>query len=73
MTRPTAAVSITAPIAIGSTREDVALIQVSIAGSTDRYATATMNSPGPGTGTASVVSFQSDGVGTPTGRAASRI
>src|SRR5271155_1664623 len=43
-----------------------------MAGSIDRWETATTNSPDPGGGTASVVSSQSEGLGSPDGRAARR-
>lgn len=73
MTLPTAPARITAPISTGSMYDAPRFIHPRIAGSIDRCEIATTNSDSAGAGTGSVVSSQSEAVGKPLGRAASRI
>ena len=70
--RPIPPARITSPIPTGGTYERPSFIQPRIAGSSDRYSSCTVNCPSEGSGAGSSTYSQSDGLGSPTGRAASR-
>src|ERR1039457_7146924 len=72
MTCPIAPARMTAPTSRGGMEEAPAFIHPLIAGSIDRCEIATTNCPGPAAGTGSLVTPQSEALGSPDGRAASR-